>query len=330
MTKPASRLITLIMLLQRQPNQKAADLADKLGVSVRTFHRYLGMLEEMGIPIYSERGPHGGFSLVRGYKMPPLIFTPEEAVTVVLGTSVVGELWGQLYAQAAQGALAKLENVLPDEQRKEVAWAKRSLVATGMHRANPAVLAPLLEIVRQAVHDHRQLKIEYQRSDQPAATERRIDPYALVHRSGWWYVVGFCHLRQALRLFRVDRIRQAVVCEELFVPPADFDVHGYLAGAFAEEAVVCARLQFTADAVSHIALGQLPGVAEVDHNDDGTVDVTMIASDLPSLASLVLSFATWVTVIEPPELRAMVREWAQATAALYGDDSSHLNKRNEQ
>ena len=67
MTTPATRLITLIMLLQRQPNQKAADLAEKLGVSVRTLHRYFGMLEEMGIPIYSERGPLGGFSLVRGY-----------------------------------------------------------------------------------------------------------------------------------------------------------------------------------------------------------------------------------------------------------------------
>lgn len=74
MNTPATRLITLIMLLLRQPNQKAA-LADSLGVSVRTLHRYFGMLEEMGIPIYAERGRRGGFSLVRGYKRPPLVFT---------------------------------------------------------------------------------------------------------------------------------------------------------------------------------------------------------------------------------------------------------------
>ncbi len=72
MTKPANRLLTLILLLQRQPNQKAADLADSLGVSVRTLHRYIELLDEMGIPVYTERGPCGGFSLVRGYKMPPL------------------------------------------------------------------------------------------------------------------------------------------------------------------------------------------------------------------------------------------------------------------
>ena len=92
MTNTATRLITLIMLLQRRPNQKAAELAGALGVSVRSLHRYVGMLEEMGIPLYSERGPAGGFSLVRGYRMPPLVFTPAEAVSISLGARLVGEL----------------------------------------------------------------------------------------------------------------------------------------------------------------------------------------------------------------------------------------------
>ena len=92
MSKPASRLITLIMLLQNRPSQKAAGLASELGVPVRTLHRYLAQLDEMGIPIYAERGPYGGFSLVRGYKMPPLVFTPAEAVAVSLGTGLVEDL----------------------------------------------------------------------------------------------------------------------------------------------------------------------------------------------------------------------------------------------
>ena len=131
MANTATRLITLIMLLQRRPNQKAAELAEELGVSVRTIHRYMGMLDEMGIPVFSERGPHGGFSLVRGYRMPPLVFTPEEAVALYLGTTLVREMWGEMYRDAAQSALAKLDNVLPDEQRHEVAWARRTLLATG-------------------------------------------------------------------------------------------------------------------------------------------------------------------------------------------------------
>src|SRR5512134_4197729 len=136
MTNTATRLITLIMLLQREPNQKANDLAKELGISVRSLHRYMTMLDELGIPVYSERGPHGGFSLVRGYKMPPLVFTLEEAVAVALGTGIVQEMWGDLYRESARGALAKLENLLPEEQAREVAWARQSLVATGMNRAD--------------------------------------------------------------------------------------------------------------------------------------------------------------------------------------------------
>ncbi len=81
MNHTATRLITLILLLQRQPGQKAADLAARLGVSVGTLHRYFAMLDEMGVPVYAERGPYGGFSLVRGYKLPPLVFTPIEIVS---------------------------------------------------------------------------------------------------------------------------------------------------------------------------------------------------------------------------------------------------------
>jgi predicted DNA-binding transcriptional regulator YafY len=175
----ATRLITLIMLMQRQPNQKAGELARLLGVSIRSVHRYMAMLDEMGIPVYSERGPYGGFSLLRGYKMPPLIFTPEEAVAVHLGTGLVKELWGQMYQDAAQGALAKLDNVLPDEQRHEIAWARRTLLATGMHRSDADMVAPLLESLRRAARappgNHGLPEPQPGRSLVPRGPHRRFD-----------------------------------------------------------------------------------------------------------------------------------------------------------
>ncbi|MBI9046311.1 MAG: HTH domain-containing protein, partial [Anaerolineaceae bacterium] len=167
MPNTATRLITLIMLLQNKPNQKAADLADQLEVSVRTIHRYFNMLEEMGIPIYSERGPHGGFSMVRGYKMPPLIFTPEEAVAISLGVGMVSDVWGSLYKEGARGAQAKLDNVLPEDQRREIAWAKRALVANVLQRSDFEENAPRLEIFRKARKDFKQVLISYQSTTHP-------------------------------------------------------------------------------------------------------------------------------------------------------------------
>src|SRR4030042_1077831 len=224
MTQPAPRLITLILLLQNQPNQKASELAEKLGVSVRTLHRYLAMLDEIGIPVYSERGRYGGFALVRGYKMPPLVFTPEEAVAVTLGTGLVEEMWGQLYREASRGALAKLENLLPDEQRSEVAWARRALIATGLNRADLDRLAPDLEKLRRAVRERRTVQITYRSINRPEPVSRPVNRYALVVRWGWGYVVGYCLLRQEMRSFRLDRIESLQLTEDTFQVPAGFVV----------------------------------------------------------------------------------------------------------
>ena len=270
----------------------------------------------MGIPVYAERGPYGGFSLVRGYKLPPLIFSLEEAVAVYLGTSLVSEMWGQLYREAAQGAMAKLQNVLPNEQRDEIDWARRSLVATGLHRGDPSTLFPILEELRHAAREHLQVSVTYQSAADKATTKRKIDPYALVFRAGLWYLVGYCHLRAAPRTFRVDRIQKLKTLNKPFQSPEKFDIHQYLENEFKSQPMIRARLQFIPEA-AHIVRSNRLIWELVQENDDGSMTATLVAPDLPWLASMTLSFANWVTVLEPPELRDLVQEWAQATAKLY-------------
>lgn len=312
----ATRLITLILILQNRPNQKAAELAGTLGVSVRTLHRYIGMLDEMGIPVYSERGPQGGFSLVRGYKLPPLVFSIEEAVAVCLGTGLVDELWGPLYRDAARAATAKIENILPDEQRGEIEWARRSLVATRLHRADPAALSPILESLRRAARQQQRVSMSYQSATKTKPATRTIDPYAVVLRAGLWYLVGYCHLRAGLRTFRLDRIRDLKMLQQSFQVPERFNIREYLENEFKDQPLVRARLRFAPEA-AHIAADNRPVWDSIQENPDGSVVATLSAPDLPWLASMALSFADWVTVLEPPELRALVRDWARATADLY-------------
>jgi predicted DNA-binding transcriptional regulator YafY len=316
MSTTATRLITLIMLLQRRPNQKAAELADVLNVSVRTVQRYIAMLDEMGIPVYSDRGPHGGYSLVRGYRMPPLVLTPQEAVAIYLGTGLVQQMWGRLYEDAAQGALAKLDNVLPEEQRHEVAWAQRTLVATHMHRADQAPLVPVLEKLRRATRERRRVRMTYRSRGRPGSTERDASPYALVHRWGWWYAVAHCHLRGAVRTFRVDRVIELMLLDETFDVPAAFDVQEYLATEPYTRPDIEVQLRFGPEA----ALAARDDQAFWDtiaESDDGS---TMVAFRVPSLewaARQVLYYGAQVTVVEPAELARLVREEAQAIAALY-------------
>ncbi len=315
MSNTATRLINLILMLQRRPGQKAADLANQLGISIRSIHRYFEMLDELGVPVYAERGPYGGFSLARGYKLPPLVFTPEEAVAISLGTSLVGEMWSQLYHEAAQGALVKLENVLPDEQRQEIAWAQRSLVATRINR-NIENLAPMLEKLRRAARENRRVNMLYHSGSNPHGSQRELDPYALAHHQGWWYVVGFCHLRQELRTFRVDRIAELSLTAHTFPPPEGFDIRAYMAREIQGEPQITVRMRFVPQ-FSHLALYGSGYWASLENQPDGSIEVTFNAPEINSAASTALAYGPSVTVLEPPEVRKLVRDWASATAELY-------------
>ncbi|HNF93507.1 MAG TPA: YafY family protein [Anaerolineales bacterium] len=316
MTNTATRLITLIFLLQNQPNQKASELAEKLGVSLRTVHRYFEMLDEMGVPVYSERGPYGGFSLVRGYKMPPLVFTLEEAVAVVLGTGLVQELWGDLYRESANGALAKLENLLPEEQTREVAWARSSLAVTGLHRANLKMQTPALEKLRRAIRELRSVNMLYQTSQVPHPAERGLDPYALVHRWGWWYVIGLCHVHNEVRTFRVDRISEVTLSENIFVKSTGFDLQEYLNIEMQSQPQITARLKFDV-ASANIVSGNRSYWQNVEPQADGSVEVTFLSPTLEWAASTVLMYGPAVEVLEPPALRSMVAEWLEVTIRKY-------------
>ncbi|HET7144969.1 MAG TPA: WYL domain-containing protein, partial [Anaerolineales bacterium] len=167
-----------------------------------------------------------------------------------------------------------------------------------------------------AAREHLRLSMNYQGAMDREAKKRQIEPYALVFRAGLWYLVGYCHLRKAPRTFRVDRIKKLKILSQTFQMPEDFDIHDYLENEFKGQPVVRARLRFAPE-MSHIAAANRMIWESVQENADGSADVTLTAPDLSWLASMALGFANWVTVLDPPELREMIREWTQATANLY-------------
>ena len=322
MANTATRLITLIMLLQRQPNQNATQLAQSLDVSVRTIQRYITMLDDIGIPVYAERGPYGGYALVRGYKMPPLIFTPEEAVAVYLGTRLLEEVWGRLYQEGARGALAKLDNVLPDEQRREVAWARQAVLAIGTNWADPNLSVPYLERLRDAIRERRRVRMRYRGRSQQEPEQRDVDPYKLVSRWGWQYCIGYCHLRQNPRTFRLDRIIELEVLEQTFAEPVDFDLQDYLKTNPFFQPTVRARLRFGAESAV-VALDNRAYWESIEEQPDGAVVVTFAAPDLEAAAGMVLRIGFPAVIVEPEALRELVRTQTRAIADHF--DSANTN-----
>jgi predicted DNA-binding transcriptional regulator YafY len=270
----------------------------------------------MGIPIYAERGPYGGFSLVRGYKMPPLVLTPEEAAAVSLGAGLVEDLWGALYRQAAHAALAKLENLLPEPQREELSWARRTLVTAGLYHPGLEDLAAILESLRQAIRQSNRVQMLYQSASRSAPEPRRIDPYALAFRWGWWYVIGYCHTRQELRTFRLDRIQELTILQKTFQPPANFHARAYIEETTRGLPQLQARLKFTPAAVPAARSNRFFW-SDFAEQPDGSLLVTLPAPDLNWAASTILAYGPVVEVLDPPELRQLVHAWAQSVAELY-------------
>jgi predicted DNA-binding transcriptional regulator YafY len=162
----------------------------------------------------------------------------------------------------------------------------------------------MLEKIRTAARQQSQVRIRYQGSTSDQSAERLVDPYALAHRSGWWYLVGYCHLRQGLRTFRVDRIQELELLSQKFQAMENFDVRAYLEAWFNDQPVVRARLRFEPEA-AFLATSNLAAWERQEHNADGSVEVTAAAPDLNWLAAMVLGFAGWVRVLEPPELIEM-------------------------
>jgi predicted DNA-binding transcriptional regulator YafY len=225
-------------------------------------------------------------------------------------------MWGQLYHEAARGALAKLDNVLPDEQRHEVSWARRTLLATHMHRGDQTPLLPQLEKLRRAARERRRVAMTYRSRSHPEPLEREVDPYALVHRWGWWYLVGYCRLREAVRTFRVDRIIKLILLNETFELLPDFDVRSYLAAEPQHQPRIQVCLRFAPDSAL-IAIDDRAFWDELSEQADGSVVVSFATPSLEWAARVALGYGPQVTVLEPEELRCMIGEQARVLAARY-------------
>ncbi len=226
MYHPTTRVLALLELLQAHGQVSGRELASRLGVNPRTLRRYVARLEELGIPVATEQGRHGGYTLVPGYKLPPLMFTDEEALALSVGLLAARAVGLDHRAPGVAGAQAKLERVMPSTLRERLRAADES-VALDLPRQVASPDPATLAVLASAAQQRRRVAFDYVPA-QAAPSAREVDLYGLAYRAGCWYAVGHCHLRRGLRTFRVDRVRRARVLASSFERPQRFDTLGHL------------------------------------------------------------------------------------------------------
>ena len=205
MCSPTTRVLTALELLQTHGHMSGVELATRLEVDVRTLRRCISRLDEPGIPVTSERGRHGHYSLVAGYKLPPMMFTDDEALAISIGLLASRQLGLAEAAPAVESAQAKLERVLPAPLKTRL--RAHSETVTLDLRASPSVSDnDMLMTLSTAAHQRQRVHLRYRSpaGDEHRESERDFDAYGLAWRARRWYVVGWCHLRNDLRSFRLD------------------------------------------------------------------------------------------------------------------------------
>jgi len=306
MYHPTGRVLSVLEWLQSRASMSGPELADRLETDVRSVRRYVQKLQDVGIPIESLPGRYGGYHLRPGFRLPPLIFSEDEAVAVILG--LVGSAWLRLDLpqDAVESALSKITRVLPQTTWDRVQGLSSVSVLTldGAPRGDPAVLLRL----SRAVADQCCVEMQYQSRE---TTRRVVEPYAIGGLQGHWYMVAFCRLRQGLRLFRLDRIGSLQVLTERFVRPEGFRMDQYVREGM-ESQPWRVHIWFDApeDAV-RLTLGSLGEVTPVD----GGHEYSGPTADLEFTARTLLFSGLKFRVLGPPELRQAFARIADAARA---------------
>src|ERR1700744_3087263 len=226
MYDPIMRVLMVLEILQARDHVTGAELAERLEVDLRTVQRYVVRLKDLSIPIDSSRGVGGAYRLRAGFRLPPLLLTNEEAFALSLGLRALRQIGLSAFAPATEGALAKLGRVLPEALRESI----RTVEDVVAIEPGPWVVSTSVEyLIRaaSAIRAGKRIRFAY-RSHDGSASNRRIEPYAVMHTDGRWSLIGHCLSRKALRTFRLDRVSDLEVGTAGFHRPTDFDARHYL------------------------------------------------------------------------------------------------------
>ncbi|MCR6490002.1 YafY family transcriptional regulator [Amycolatopsis sp. OK19-0408] len=314
MTDTPARLLGLLSLLQTPREWPGSELAGRLGVSPRTIRRDIDRLRDLGYPVEASRGVAGGYRLVAGAAMPPLVLDDDEAVAIAVGLRTAA---GQTVAgieEASVRALAKLEQVLPARLRRRVGTIGTATVA--VPAGGPAVDPAQLTVFAGAITNHETVRFRYRAND-GTETRRRAEPLRLVATGRRWYLIAYDLDRDDWRIFRVDRVEDAQATGGRATPrrPPATDLAAYVVERLYDLAPTYRAVALVAGSAAEIGPRLGAAAGELTDVDGGRCRWRSSGDTLDWLAFRLLGLGCAFTVEEPPELVAHLKALADRAAA---------------
>lgn len=308
------QLLHVLNLLRGRPGLSTPQLARECEVSERTIYRYINALSSANIPIYFDQG----YRLLSDAFLPPLNLTLDDYL--VLKTALSSSVFANRspLRKQAKSVLAKIEANLGSAVRKDldrlIDVASVNVKAT----SDFSKLSLMFKLIEQSILNRKSLKIVYE-SLQSGQSLRQVDPYSLVYRRHAWYLVGFCHRRAEIRLFRLNRIKKITLLDKSFEKKQDFFLSDFFKDSweFYQGEPVCVRIKFRGTTAKVIESGQHHPSEKITKLKDGSLTYEVKVNGTEEICRWVLGFGEDAKVLEPKELKEKIRLTVEKMKRVY-------------
>lgn len=299
-----NRLFQMVYLLMEKPQMTAKELADIFEVSQRTIYRDIDKLTLAGIPIYTNQGKHGGISILPDYVLDKAVLTTEEKSKIVESLNALNEV----SFTADTDSMSKLRTFLGNQHQD---WIEIEFFSWG----NKAEDEAMFEQIKKAILEHFYVEIMYS-GNREGLVKRKIKPLKLCFKDQAWYLYAYCCLREDYRFFKLKRISRIVVTDTPFEPELVGKVLPEVNNKYADN---LQSISVTMEIGQEMAFRAYEELPDVTVTDKGTLLCSMEVTDFDWFMSYVLSYGSYIRILEPLELKEKVIQEIEKMKCLYND-----------
>lgn len=298
------RITAILIQLQSKRIIRAQEIADRFDISLRTVYRDIRSLEEAGIPLISEAGV--GYSLVDGYRLPPVMFTKEEALAFITAEKLVEKFTDRATLRNYSSAIYKVKAVLRNTEKDSLQLLDENIEVLPRQPLPDLKANNALEVLMKGITEKKVVRLKYRAFHSGEATDRTIEPIGVFHEFNHWYTIGFCHLREDYRQFRSDRILEIQLTDTTFDKK-----HGplkeYLSGNTESPALHTVVIRTSKKMGYYLEDHKYyNGFVSEDENGEH-VEMTFLTPSLKGFARWYIRFADHARIVKPLSLKEDVR-----------------------
>ncbi len=301
------RISAMLIQLQSKKVVKGQDIADRFGISLRTVYRDIKTLEEAGVPILSEAGT--GYSIMEGYRLPPVMFTKSEAQSFLIADKLVEKLTDPSTHKLYQSALFKIKAVLRYDEKDHIeSMAEHIEVYQNPYIPKDQQVSDYIQTILRCIAQKKVLSMSYFANHSQENTSRKIEPVGIFLMAGHWYLIAYCWLRKDYRHFRIDRILTIISTEEAF-QKQHRPLKSYLEEITKEKRELhTVVMKVEKSVLKHMGEQKFYMGFVSQKTVDNQIEMTFLSSSLEGFARWYMMLGDRAEIIQPQQLKSRIKE----------------------